>query len=275
MAQGIRPDLKLPVEQALGASFYPDIRTPRTMPRDELAAESFAVGDPYRAVKGLVLQEGSRPRKHYWEKLLTSGLSSSVDPRKNALSEIHDARTNFKRQKGLSVETLWKVSKYKRLKDAAEADDYESFLDARRKFVDSGGTFEGFVASLRMIDPVESRLSAELEKEFAGKFLTGLQRDKLRVARDYADELSAKLLTWWYDAAKEDNPQQRRTLYAATNKTMERLRDRLRWKFDAKRQRGETSAQYLQRRRDWHDERRSAAQRLRTITAALAGAAAS
>lgn len=269
LAQGIRPDVKLPVELALGASFYPDVRRPRAQARDELAAEAFAIGDPYRAAKGVVMQDGSRARKHYWERLATGGVSATVDPRKNALGEIHEARNAFKKSKGLAVESIWRVSKYKRLRDAAEAEDYESFQAARRKFIASGGTFEGYIASLRMIDPVESRLSNKLEEEFVGEFLTDLQRGKLRVARDYADQISTRMLGWWYDAAGEDPPEMRQALYQATHKTRQRLRDRLRWKFQAKRQKGETAAEYHERRRNWMEERRSAAERLHRLTAAM------
>lgn len=69
---------------------------------------------------------------------------------------------------------------------AAMQEDYEAFKEARIAYTRSGKGYENFKASLRSIDPIANRLKDEDEIRFEREFLTGPQRQKLRVARDSA-----------------------------------------------------------------------------------------
>ena len=68
------------------------------------------------------------------------------------------------------------------------------------------------------------RLKLEDEIRFEKEFLTGVQRQKFKVAKDYADELLVTLHNWWMQAAMEDDASE------AINMLRDQLRDDIRAK---------------------------------------------
>lgn len=191
----MRPEIKVPGELMMGATTYPDPSAPRAMPRDEILANIPGWRDEYMAAKGAVLQEGHRARPHYWPKLW--GISVT-DPKENALSEIHDLRTRYLHKLGNEPTNPLRVSDTRVMKQAARADDFEAFQEAKKVYVRSGKTFKTFKASIDRLDPLETQLNEEQEREFIDKFLNAADRRKLTVARDYAADLRSRMAAWWH-----------------------------------------------------------------------------
>ena len=197
----VRPDIKGVIEVISGQSFYPDAFNPRTRPRDEILAGVWGVEDEWRFVKGLVIRDGTRARPHYMQRLI--GVS---DPRRNALYSIYDLREKYLKKEGKDVPPFRGVSAFNVMREAAMADDYGAFKQARRAYLRKGRNDETFVRSLKNIDPVSQQLSRGDEAKFILEFLTAEQRKKLDMARAYAAELQERLLRWWQQAAEEERP---------------------------------------------------------------------
>jgi hypothetical protein len=200
VVQGIGPHLKVPFEALAGQAFFPDATNPQPMPRDEILANAVSLRDEYRAAKGAVLKQGDRARPNYLESFLGVG---TVDPRREVLSEIYALRERFLDRKGKPSVNVLKVSDFRPMREAAYANDYDAFKEARKAFLEKGKAFENFMASIEHLDPIAARLNDAEEQEFEQEFLEGNQRLRLKLARDYADELRATLLSWWWEAAQE------------------------------------------------------------------------
>ena len=191
--QGLRPDVKAIWEIATGTGLFPNAFTPRSILREDAAANILSLRDEKNWVKGM-FGTGDKPAPHYLGRFFRI---SPSDPKKNALHEMHDLRTRFLKQQGREAAPFRGISKMQKMRDAAMSDDQNKFQDARAAYLADGGTWEGFVASIGKIDPIASRLSDPMEKKFENEFITGEQKHKLEVARDYARELEIKLWSWW------------------------------------------------------------------------------
>lgn len=204
--QGIRPDAKAAIEIPAGTSGFPDTFNPRSVDRDELAAGVLGLQDEWKWLKGKIFKDGSRARPHYFARLF--GIS---DPRRNALYEIYDLRERFLKKQ--NQDRLPRGDQiFKKMREAAIAEDYEAFKEAREKYVAKKG-FGNFKASLENLDPIARRLKDEDEERFANEYLTTPQREKLRLSRNYAGELRVRLYRWWLQASKEqDTPKQQSEL---------------------------------------------------------------
>lgn len=193
--QGARPDIKIPLEVISGKTYYPDVTQPRTISRDDAIAGAVDLRDEWKAVKGWLTGDGSRARPHMGQRWLGLGV---VDQRDSAMSEMHDLRNSFLKQKGKDVPQIDGGSKaIGNMRRAAARGNQEAFDDARRAYLAEGKTFESFSASLRKLDPVAERLKDDWEKEFEQEFLTVSQREKLKIARDYAQDLRISMFSMW------------------------------------------------------------------------------
>ena len=99
-------------------------------------------------------------------------------------------------------------SQFFALSQALQNEDFEAFKEGLSGFVAvkrrvGVNPFQSFKASLGAIDPIANRLNQRMEIEFEQNFLNGDQRERLRVARDYAQDLRALGLKWWRDAYDE------------------------------------------------------------------------
>lgn len=243
--QGIGPHFKLPVEVPLGISLFPDIFNPRTQDRGEAIASALALRDEYRAARGKILKDGSRARPHYQQRLFVG----VVDPKLTALNKIHELRGDFLRKKGKDVPTILSVSKFRNMKLAAVYENFDAFLEARKKYMDGGRGFDNFMDSLNKLDPISARLNDAFEEEFEQDFLNGTQKLDLKVARDYARTLEVYLWNWWQEASKvQDTPEQQEQLRREIKKFKINLRKRGGSRRTV-RQRGEPVTKFQQRRK--------------------------
>jgi len=191
----LRPDIKGVAEVLSGQTWFPEPLQPRSVRRGESAASVFGLGDEYKWAAGKILGDGQRPRRHYWQRWFFG----VTDPRAAALSDIYDLRSSFLKTKGSEEAGVFPVSQYKEARDAAINEDYDAFVEWKKKFVSKHGrtSKNDFEKFLGKIDPIASRLNSKDEVEFERKYLTSEQRQKLIVARQYAGELKSLLLTWW------------------------------------------------------------------------------
>jgi len=191
----MRPDLKALYEVPTETSLFPEPFQPRSQRRGETIAATFGLQDEYKWMKGWVLEDGGTARPHYWQRMAMG----VVDPRQSALSQMYDLRTDFLRKKGQEQKGIFPVSRYKEAREAAKFEDYDAFVDWKRKFVKKEGddAKDNFKDWLRTLDPIANRLNDEDEREFEEDFLTSEQRGRLTVARNYSHELRDLLVSWW------------------------------------------------------------------------------
>jgi hypothetical protein len=119
-----------------------------------------------------------------------------------AISEVYGLRNDFLESVGHPVPEPFGTSKIRAMRESVYDDDYDAFVQARKKYVAAGGNYMKFAASLRGIDPIATRLNDVDEAKFR-RFLTDPQKAQLKVAQDYARELRSKLAEWWTRAATE------------------------------------------------------------------------
>ncbi|MGC1272342.1 MAG: hypothetical protein WBC44_01445 [Planctomycetaceae bacterium] len=193
---GVNPFYRAVPEVLGGQSYFPDVFEPRSVPRAEAAANVVGLRDELRYAEGLILQDGSTARSGWLARFI--GVS---DPRKNSLHAIFDARDRFLVKQGKDTTGSFAKSKIATMRQAGEAEDYENFVKARKKYLSTGGDFSRFCQSLSSLDPL-SRIANKDEQAFR-EFLTPAQRGKLDEARTYSKELELRLFAWWQVAAAE------------------------------------------------------------------------
>jgi hypothetical protein len=206
--QGLGPHVKALPEIGMGMTMFPDVTNPRSQPRGEAAASMLGFRDPYRAAKGAVLGDGTRARRHYWESL--AGIAT-VDPRREALSEMHALRNRFLKNKGEPSDNIMATSAFATIRESFYRNDYRAFREAKAAYRKGGRgrTLDNFMLHLAYIDPMSQRLNDKDEREFTDDFLNDLQRQKLRFVRDYSDEMRSTLLSWWWrDVEENGDPEQ-------------------------------------------------------------------
>jgi hypothetical protein len=197
LAQTARPDFKSGIEVASGQSFYPDVTRPRPMGRDELAVAPLGLQDELKFLKGKLGRTGDVPRPGYARRLLGT---ADTDPGRAAMSEIHDLRQRFLKAEGKPTGMAFGRSSLAKMQDAVSAGDLDAFRDAKAAYLKAGGNVQKFREALARLDPVEERLNEKLERKFVKEYLNDGQREKLKVAREYAKSQRAKLIDWWKQA---------------------------------------------------------------------------
>jgi N12 class adenine-specific DNA methylase len=197
---GIRPDVKGIVEVATGQSLYPNALNPRPADRDEMVAGYVNMADAYRQMKGTVLRDGTRSRPHFLGRMI-----GIVDPRKNALYEVAELRDRYLDKIG---DPKFPRNKFMiNMRDAAAADDWDAFAEARKKYIENGGDFDRFMKSAERYGDPLSGLSQEKREDFTENYLTPDQREKLSRSLDYGQGLRVKMWQIWHNAAKGDSPE--------------------------------------------------------------------
>ncbi len=200
----LRPDLKAVYEVTAGESRFPDFFNPRTIDRGEAAAATVGLTQEYKWMKGMFLQDGTKPAKGYWLRYIGA---ARIDPRQAALNEMYDLRTRYLRSRGSPEAGNYPISEYKSAREAAINEDYNSFVDWKSQFQKRHPTDSGarFVKFLRKLDPVAARLTDADEAAFTNQFLNTEQRKKLQLAREYSSELRDRLWVWWQAASQSGN----------------------------------------------------------------------
>lgn len=193
----LRPEVGLGTQGIFGLSGFPEPTAPRSVRKDEAIPNALGLVDEYKWMKGKLLEDGTTLRKYYWQRWLI-GVS---DPRQDALSSIYEARSDFMVQQGKQEKGIFPISRYKEARDAFTNEDQEAFINWKDKFKrEFGDKSRGkFIDFVRNLDPLAKKLSDGEEMKFINDFLTSEQREKLRVARDYAANMRDTLLTWWDD----------------------------------------------------------------------------
>lgn len=199
--QGVSPHLKGPWEVATGQSLFPEFTEPRAADRGEHATAMLGLRDEFKLLRGQIAGTGETVRPHYLQRLMMG----VTDPRQNAMSEIHQLRRDFLDKKGEVRPGGGYPSLIKHMREAAQNEDFEAFKQAKKVYIEKKNltkakAFASFKKSLTYLDPVHARLRDDLEREFENDYLTPLQKEKLKVARDYAKTLRVTLLQWWRKA---------------------------------------------------------------------------
>ena len=202
IAGGWNPLAKTTIETMAGMSAFPDAFQWRTVDRWEHAFGLFGLQEEARGVRGLVTGDGSTMRPNYLQRWVTG----VVDPRRTAIHQMYDLRAKFLKKQGKAIPSFGGTSPFKNIREAGYNGNYEAFKKARRTYLKSGKTYENFKRSLGYLDPIASRLKDEDEIKFETEFLTGQQRKRLKIARDFAHNTKVKLFGWWRDAAQDDTP---------------------------------------------------------------------
>tara|TARA_B100000949_G_scaffold132467_1_gene116718 strand:- start:421 stop:711 length:291 start_codon:yes stop_codon:yes gene_type:complete len=96
------------------------------------------------------------------------------------------------------------------MRDAVLAGDFEDFVNARRKYLETGRGWSNFRDSVDTLDPMAGgagkKFNIQEAQEFENEFLTAKQKVLLRSAREYARKLQADMIKWWSDAEEMDAP---------------------------------------------------------------------
>lgn len=202
VVQGLNPIVKGTPEIILGASGFPDIFNWQPRDRDEIVAGIFGVNQGWKSLKGFILSSGERGDQgsKYWLRYLGLG---TIDPGRSAMFEMISLRERFLTMKGQPSGNVWSQSAVRHLRAAATNDDFEAFQEARLSYLSKGFNYKKFLNTLKYVDPLSAKLSGtrtevnSMEWEFEHKFLTGDQRRRLEVGRDYAQDLAVKMWDMW------------------------------------------------------------------------------
>ena len=205
--QGISPLWVWPLSWFSGQSFFPDVTEPRSVPNTgEHLAQSLGLGDAYKEVMGNYYQDGRTSRGNMVARFLTG----VADPRREAVFRIYDLKARFLESKGIPASRWHNPSPTKTMRDAVLAGDFEDFVNARRKYLETGRGWSNFRDSVDTLDPMAGgagkKFNIQEAQEFENEFLTAKQKVLLRSAREYARKLQADMIKWWSDAEEMDAP---------------------------------------------------------------------
>jgi len=191
----LRPEAKTSFEVLTGKSLFPTPFEPRSIDRGEATANTLGLAEEYKQIKGALTETGDRARPHYLQRYL----HGVVDPRVTALSEIYDLRNSYLEQQGAPEKGSYPISEYKPAREAAINDNKAAFLEWKRAFVERHRftSLRKFTGYLQRVDPIAARLNEADEWKFEYQYLTNEQREKLRIAREYAAELRDRMVLWW------------------------------------------------------------------------------
>ena len=235
VAQTVSPFVKWVGEIPTGTSSFPDVFNPRKVDRLEHMLGAWDLGDPYRALRGVVLDDGSRPRPGTITGSVyhAAGVISGKDPYEKphlsaplrmigvteaaryAMFDAYSLRDRFLKKHN---ESIPKPNPYWRyMRDAAHYGDFTAFQQARDRWIREklknpryanrpGDVYESYRSSLRRMDPVAGGMSEEMAAKFY-EWLTPRQRERVRLGQDYARKLALQMDRWWRRAAENDPPE--------------------------------------------------------------------
>lgn len=193
--QGSFPLVKLAGETALQRSTYPELFRPRTIKdRGQHIADSFGLGNEYKAIKGLPSRPYSESK---WDLLLYR-----VHPGEAAMADIYELKRQYMKKIGKEAEGFWltargqAMSHYKtslRLEDKEAAEKY--FMEWIRLSVNAGLTPKqlntSFKTSMTRLHP----LSGISPKDMPGflEFIGPGEKDTVKRAVDFYLELTGRV----------------------------------------------------------------------------------
>ena len=207
LLQQAGPQYRVPLEAATGQKLYPNVFQPRPQDRAEAAAGAVDAVPLLRMLRG---RPGKPNMAESW-----LGLSTS-EPARNALFDVYSLKDLYLKKQGREP-FKGGVSPHTHMRQAAIAGDYEAFKKARGEYLADGHGYESYQSFLRTLQPLHG-LSIEDQKRFEENFLADDQRQKLRVARDYAGRMEVTLWKWWQDAAAEAGGDDKEATDAGTDK---------------------------------------------------------
>jgi hypothetical protein len=183
--QGLRPEIDVGVTAITGKSLFPDAFNPRTAERELALPSAFGLQDEYNILTG-------RPKRPgYWKRSVI-GL---VNYKQAALTDIYDLREKFQKKKGKDVFTGWKITEWTHVRRAAAYNDRDGFDRALEQYYKSGKTQKNLAQSIARMDPLTG-VAKKHRKEFIEEFLSGVQRQKLEIARRHAQDIGDRILSW-------------------------------------------------------------------------------
>ena len=199
IVQGANPFVKGGIEIGMGVSLFPDFANPRSVDRYDAFWGIWGMQDQARGVRGAILKNGLRARPD-WVRRMFMGV---VDPKQNALHEMHDLRRKFLEKEGVDTSGMYPRSPIATMRHAAMNNDYKAFKEAWKVYLAKGKTWEDYKRSLAHLDPISAKLNASREHRFVNEYLNSIQKKKLVIARDYAREVKVTMWEWWQRARAE------------------------------------------------------------------------
>jgi hypothetical protein len=253
---GVAPWWKWPWFEGLqGKSTFPDAFNARPIDRTEEAFAAWDMRDPYREFRGRFggLQftgnvtlpfipdftpTGERARPGSLTSTVTRPLDREMpmtivpwrhfgqgDPKQYALSEAYGLRDKFLKKNDESIPRRGSQM-FKNMRQAAIVGNQKAFNEAREAFIKEklnkprfenyADVYESFKHSLNSLDPIDRAMSPEMEAKFA-KWLSGPQRSRVQMARDFAQDLKIQMWAMWQQAAEKDPEPQQRVNVEQTN----------------------------------------------------------
>ncbi len=230
VARSGRPDVKAGLELATGYSLFPSIFNPRQIRRDEVLPGALGLTQEYRAARGAAMKDGTRAAPNY----LQNWLWSTENPEKNALGEMYDLRARFLTKEGRDVPDFKGLkTSFGVMKDAAGNGDYKAFKEALRLYREKADA-KKFIQRIDSLDPIEDGLNDADEKKFENEFLTAPQRMKLKIVRDYAQQLKIDMYQMYKQAAEEEGGDMLKDFEKASTEKIKNLKQTLRGKAPQK-----------------------------------------
>ena len=197
----LNPLFKSTAEVATGQSYYPDVMTPRSADRGELVAGNIISRETYREGMGAITGDGRTAKPGNFGLFPWLFRTVTTNNNANALNDTYGYMETFLESKG-EPKPSFGLSKVRFMRYAAQYNDKESFLKAKKAFIDNGGTDKSFLRSISNVDPV-AKLRNDLEKEFTTEFLNPLQVKRMEMGRAYASHTAAAMWKWWAESEKD------------------------------------------------------------------------
>lgn len=184
--QGLRPEVKLPVEIATQKSLYPDLFKPSLIRDQGLhIARSLGLENEYKAIKNL-------PSKGY-EKSLKLLTMYEIDPYQAAYMDIYNEKDRY--LKNLKKDTVGSYFSYSpksnalyNFKLALKYEDKEAAIKYFNEYIKFGGTKKGMAQSITMMNPL---YGIKDENDFINSLDAEL-KTKLKLAINFYDNVLKK-----------------------------------------------------------------------------------
>lgn len=185
LVSGLTPFLKNPAEILAGQSYYPDIREPRRIrDKEEYIASSLGVGEEYKRLKGLPVNES------YLESWYKAFIYKS-EPEKTAYYRMLDLKAKFQ-EKVLKQAPSYGYSDSEKSKDlyyfklSLKYGDKKAAEKYLKKYFEDGGTTKGLATSLNTMSPIYGLDDEEL-KLFISWLTPEEQKDLKKALKFYGD----------------------------------------------------------------------------------------
>lgn len=174
-------------------------------PAGEVIARNYGMGDQYEQLRHYFWAPGEKhqPGKDHFLKYVFG----VVDKKETALGEAHQIVSEFMKDKDVDEQSVNPTSQFQALRSAVKNNDYESFVQARARWIRNNpqkeyASFRAFQSKMNPMD----RVPVKYQVEFANS-LTPDERVKMETATEFAEDAKATMWRWWNDAAESDSPE--------------------------------------------------------------------